>query len=59
MILKAWAIPYVYGLEAYAIKGDVKANPNSKIGSQKASNFLQINPMLIYYPGRVLKICDF
>ena len=33
--ITAWAIPYVYGLEAYAIKSDIKANLNSKSNKPK------------------------
>ena len=53
--LTAWAIPYVYGLEAYAIKGDVKANPNSKIGMPKSIKFSSDKPYAYILPWKGIK----
>ena len=53
--LTAWAIPYVYGLEAYAIKGDVKANSNSKIGKPKSIKFSSDKPYAYILPWKGIK----
>ena len=53
--LTAWAIPYVYGLEAYAIKGDVKTLPNSKIDKPKTILSTSDKPYAYILPWKGIK----